>query len=70
MRGGGSRGGAGGVVPPRVAAAPGREVVSSACRLVHPLLRPASSPSEGPAAPVEAAAVLMLQQLPAARSHH
>ena len=38
--------------------------------LVRPLLRPARSPSEGPAAPAEEAAVPMLQQLPAARSHH
>ena len=35
--------------------------------LVRPLLRPARSPSEGPAAPADAAAVPMLQQLPAAR---
>ena len=40
--------------------------------LVRQLLRvrPARSPSEGPAAPADAAAVLMLQQLPAACSHH
>ena len=38
--------------------------------LVRLLLRPARSPSEGPAAPADAAAVPMLQQLPAARSHH
>ena len=38
--------------------------------LVRPLLRPARSPSEGPAAPAEVAAVPILQQLPAARSHH
>ena len=37
--------------------------------LFRPLLRPARSPSEGPAAPAEAAAVPILQQLPAARSH-
>ena len=50
-----------------------RVVVSSArlCVLLLslPAFHPASSPSEGPAAPAEVAAVPMLQQLPAARSH-
>ena len=36
--------------------------------LVRLLLRPARSPSEGPAAPAEAAALPILQQLTAARS--
>ena len=38
--------------------------------LVRPLLSPARSPLEGLAAPAEAAAVPILQQLPAAHSHH
>ena len=53
-------------------------VVAWSCRplaavysgLVRPLLRPARSPSEGPAALVEAAAVSVIQQLPVARCHH
>ena len=50
-----------------------RVVVSSARRgvlLLSPPPAPARSPSEGPAAPAEAAAVPILQQLPPARSHH
>ena len=38
--------------------------------VVRPLLRLARSPSEGSAAQADAAALPMLQQLPAARSHH
>ena len=38
--------------------------------LVRPLLLPARSPSKGPAAPADAAAVPMIQQLQAACSHH
>ena len=47
-----------------------RQLAAVYSGLVRPLLPAARSPSEGPAAPAEAAAVPILQQLPAARSHH